>query len=94
VVLDCSVMNTFSLEIITPEASFPLKDLFAADVPGADGRLTILSGHAALICSLSAGETRLRLEDNTAETWMTGPGTLTVSHDAATLLVTSATRSS
>lgn len=87
-------MKTFVLEIVTPEASFPQKTVVSADVEAVAGRLTVLSGHAPLICSLLAGETRLRLEDDTEETWMTGPGTMTVSHNAVTLLVKSSTISS
>lgn len=82
------------LDIITPDLSVPPRAMVSADTPGADGRLTVLPGHAPLVCSLSPGQTRLRLEDGARETWATGAGTLTVARDSVTLLVQSASKTS
>ena len=84
-------MKTFKLEIITPEQSFPSRDIVAVDVPAAEGRLTVLPGHAPLVCTLTAGNVSLRNTDDTKETLSIGSGTMTVNKAVVTLLVRKAT---
>lgn len=49
-------MATFTLEIATPEKLVFANDVSEAEIPGANGRLGILPGHAALISETDPGE--------------------------------------
>lgn len=91
-------MRTFTLEIVTPERSFPARQVVFLDVPGVVGRLTVLPGHEPFICALTAGPVHLRavaaLAGNdgkepgvTHETWHIKRGTLSVEANRTTLLV-------
>ena len=46
---------TFELEVATPEKLVIQVTCTEANIPGADGELGILPGHAALLSSLSSG---------------------------------------
>ena len=48
--------NKLHLEIVTPDRLLVSADVDEIVVPGADGYLGILPGHAALLASLQAGE--------------------------------------
>ena len=48
-------MDTFLLEIATPEKSLLKERVTEAQIPGADGYLGILPGHAALLSRLKSG---------------------------------------
>ena len=47
--------DTFQLEIATPERSFANKQVNEAELPGKNGYLGILPGHAPLLSALGAG---------------------------------------
>ena len=79
------------LEIITPSEPTPPRDVVSVDVPAADGRLAVQPGHAPLVCSLASGQVHIRTEDGAVRTWSIGPGTMTFSCDAVSMLVRSAT---
>lgn len=49
-------MATFTLEIATPEKLVFANEVSEAEIPGANGRLGILPGHAALISETDPGE--------------------------------------
>ncbi len=48
--------DTFKIEIATPEKLVLDTSAEAAQIPGADGYLGILPGHAALLSELGAGD--------------------------------------
>ncbi len=47
--------DTFELEIATPERSILKETVLRAQIPGKDGYLGILPGHAALVSELATG---------------------------------------
>lgn len=49
-------MSTFLLEVATPEKLVVRNDASEAQIPGAEGMLGILPGHAPLISEIEAGE--------------------------------------
>ncbi|MGI6175749.1 MAG: ATP synthase F1 subunit epsilon [Christensenellales bacterium] len=53
-------MNTFQLDIMTPEQQFFTGAVEALTVDASDGELTVLAGHAPLVASLSVGNIRLK----------------------------------
>lgn len=48
--------DTFEIEIATPEKLVVRQEAESAQIPGKDGYLGILPGHAALLSELGAGE--------------------------------------
>ena len=93
-------MNTFRLEMVTPEETYPARAVEAVDVPAAYGRLTVLAGHEPFVCSLGPGELRIRPAPDAGggetptvdETWTVRRGTLVVERESVTLLVRGAER--
>jgi F-type H+-transporting ATPase subunit epsilon len=53
-------MDSFQLEIVTPEKMVVRDDAESVQIPGLDGYLGILPGHAPLITELGAGEIAYR----------------------------------
>ncbi len=49
-------MSTFLLEVATPEKLVVRNDASEAQIPGANGMLGLLPGHAPLISEIEAGE--------------------------------------
>ena len=47
--------DTFQLEVATPERLFINEQVTAAQLPGKDGYMTVLAGHAPLLGALGAG---------------------------------------
>ena len=80
-------MNAFQFQIITPDRILPEREIVFLDVPAEEGRLTVLAGHQPFICSLRAGEIKLRSGEGESENISIGPGTMTVTPDGVTLLV-------
>jgi F-type H+-transporting ATPase subunit epsilon len=52
---------SFQIEITTPEKLVASKQVDFAEVPGKDGYLGILPGHAALLSELGSGELKLTI---------------------------------
>ena len=48
-------MNTFQLEITTPQSTAADREVISLDVPAASGRMTILAHHQPQICTLEDG---------------------------------------
>src|SRR3954471_8538757 len=53
--------DTFQLEIVTPEKAVVRDTATEAQIPGKDGYLGILPGHAPLITELAVGEITYRI---------------------------------
>lgn len=83
-------MNTFRMNIITPEETFAEMDVSSAGFPGSSGRFTILANHAPMIANVKEGSTVLKTQSGTAS-WNTGKGVVTVRNNSVTLLVHHAT---
>jgi F-type H+-transporting ATPase subunit epsilon len=84
--------DTFQLEIVTPEKQV-VRDVSAeeAQVPGLDGYLGILPGHAPLITELKAGELTYRA-GGTTHTLAVAWGFAEVLPDKVTILAETAER--
>lgn len=50
------------VEIITPDANVFAGEAIALQVPGTDGLLGILNGHAPLVSTLQAGKVKVTVE--------------------------------
>jgi F-type H+-transporting ATPase subunit epsilon len=55
--------DTFELVIVTPERQLLRQSVVEAELPGADGELGILPGHAPLITELGIGELTYRRDE-------------------------------
>ena len=60
-------MDTFQLEIVTPEKKVVDTAATEAQIPGKNGYLGILPGHAPLITELAVGEVAFRVGNNNEE---------------------------
>jgi len=82
--------DTFQLEIVTPEKQV-VKDVAAseAQIPGLNGYLGVLPGHAPLITELRAGALAYR-ENGTAHTLSVAWGFAEVLQDKVTILAETA----
>jgi len=87
------VADTFQLEIVTPEKKVVNTVVEEAQIPGKNGYLGILPGHAPLITELAVGEITFRegaTEQRLAVAW----GFAEVLPDKVTILAESAERPS
>lgn len=82
-------MKSFSLEIITPDRHVPPRDVTALNVPAEHGRLTVLAGHAPLLCGLRDGSVTFVTPGDSRETVSIGEGILIVEANRAKLVVSS-----
>ena len=57
--------DTFQLEIVTPEKLVVREAVEEAHIPGKDGYIGVLPGHAPLITELGAGEINYRIGNET-----------------------------
>ena len=79
-------MKTISVEIRTPEALILQGDYESAVLPGFEGELGILPGHAALAVQLKPGAVRLKRAGKT-ETYTIAKGFAEVQSAKITILV-------
>ena len=85
--------DTFQLEIVTPEKKVVETAAAEAQIPGKNGYLGILPGHAPLITELSVGEIKYR-EGSTEHVLAVAWGFAEVLPDKVTILAESAERPS
>lgn len=64
--------DTFQIEIATPEKLVASQQAESAQIPGKDGYLGVLPGHAALLSELGAGELSITLSGRTDRYTVTG----------------------
>lgn len=67
-----------NIQIITPDKELFSGDARLAQFPGLDGSFEILNNHAPMISALSAGEVRLKFEDDEEETFSIRGGVVEV----------------
>lgn len=65
-------MDTFQIEIATPEKLVASQQAESAQIPGKDGYMGVLPGHAALLSELGAGELSFTLSGRTDRYNVTG----------------------
>jgi F-type H+-transporting ATPase subunit epsilon len=85
--------DTFQLEIVTPEKKVVETRAEEVQIPGKNGYLGILQGHAPLITELSVGEITYR-ENSTQERLAVAWGFAEVLPDKVTILAETAERPS
>jgi F-type H+-transporting ATPase subunit epsilon len=83
--------DTFQLEIVTPEKLVVKDDAEEAQIPGLNGYLGILPGHAPLISELAVGVITYRAKGNT-HTFAVAWGFAEVLPDKVTILAETAER--
>jgi F-type H+-transporting ATPase subunit epsilon len=66
------VADTFEIEIATPEKLVTRQQAESAQIPGKDGYLGVLAGHAALLSELGEGELSISLSDRIDRYKITG----------------------
>jgi F-type H+-transporting ATPase subunit epsilon len=66
------VADTFEIEIATPEKLVTRQQAESAQIPGKDGYLGVLAGHAALLSELGEGELSIALSDRIDRYKITG----------------------
>lgn len=81
--------DTFLLEVVTPERQFVREQVSEAQIPGKNGYLGILPGHAALLTELGAGELSYTVGGHKRTLKIDG-GWFEISSDHARVLATSA----
>lgn len=81
-------MSTFTLEVATPEKLVVRNDATEAQIPGSEGMLGILPGHAALISEIDAGELSYVM-DGTRHVLAIGSGWVEISNNKVRVLVDS-----
>ncbi len=82
-------MNTFPLEILTPDKPFFQADAQSVIVKGEAGFLGILARHAPLLARLAPGPLRIR-QASGEQVFAVGAGLVEVTPAGVTLLVDSA----
>jgi F-type H+-transporting ATPase subunit epsilon len=64
--------DTFQIDIVTPEKQILSERAEYAEIPGKDGYMGILPGHAALLSELGDGDLSYRLGGQTSRLHVTG----------------------
>ena len=64
--------DTFQIDIVTPEKQILSQRAEYAEIPGKDGYMGILPGHAALLSELGDGELSYTLAGPTSKLHVTG----------------------
>ncbi|MDO8587354.1 MAG: F0F1 ATP synthase subunit epsilon [Armatimonadota bacterium] len=83
--------KTFHLEIVTPDRVVLSDDRVASViVPGSQGYLGVLAGHAPLLAELKVGQIDIRREDNSELAMATSGGFIEVSENKAIILADTA----
>lgn len=79
-------MNTFLLNIASPDGKMFSDKVQMVSVRGAEGDLAILANHIPFITTLQPCDCRIVLEDGKEKIGETNGGILTVSSEQATLM--------
>ena len=77
--------GTFKFELVSPERVLLSAEAQQAILPGADGIVTVLQGHAPVITNLLPGVVRITLADGIKSIYVKG-GFAEVSPDSVTVL--------
>jgi len=83
-------MSTINLDIITPEKVIYSQSVDMVDVPGADGDMGILQGHAPVISNLKSGVLRVHKGDKIIDRVLIVSGVVEITADSCSVLATHA----
>ncbi len=84
-----SMAGTFPLSIVTPEREVFSAPIQSISLPGAEGSLGVMSGHAPIMAALDAGLVTLRDASNMEQRMSIGGGFFQMVGNKATLLADS-----
>ena len=79
-------MNTFKLEITAPSKPIFTGEVNAVILPGEDGTLGILKGHAPILAALKKGKIRVK-KSETEKTFEIESGFVEVNENGVTVLI-------
>lgn len=79
-------MNTFQLNISSPDGKLFSGEAAELILRGAEGDLAVLAGHVPFITTVKPGEVRVVLPDGTTRVGHARSGLLTVTREGVTLL--------
>ena len=65
-------MVTMQFELVSPESRVASFEADSVELPGSDGDMTVMAGHASLITTLRPGLIRARSAERTSEHVVTG----------------------
>lgn len=80
-------MNTFHLEIVTPEAGVFSGTVQSVQVPGTQGSFQVLYNHAPIISTLGKGRMKVVAENSEEMTYAIEDGVIEVLNNKAIVLV-------
>jgi len=80
-------MDTFKLEILTPNGEIYNGDAVSVVLPGKEGEFGVLAGHASLTTLLEAGVVDVEKEDKSVESIVIDWGVAQVSEEKVVILV-------
>ena len=83
------MLNSFRLEITTPQGNEYSGDIVQARIPQDSGFVGVLANHAPLVTLLGAGLCHLREKSGAEVVFKVGSGFFSVAHNTATLLTQS-----
>jgi F-type H+-transporting ATPase subunit epsilon len=75
------------VRLLTPEGSVYEGQAVLVVAPSQSGEIGLMPRHEPLVCALRPGETRLRMLDDTVESFATAEGYLSIDEDVVTILV-------
>lgn len=78
--------DLLSVRVVSPTETVFEGECTSMVVPGWDGRIGILPGHAPLIALLGGGLLELGLAGGTSSQWFVNRGVVKVEHNSVTLL--------
>jgi F-type H+-transporting ATPase subunit epsilon len=82
--------RAFALDIVTPERQVLSDEVVSIVVPGVDGYLGVLAGHAPLMTELREGDVQARRADGSEVLMSIGGGFMDVANDQVVILADSA----
>lgn len=80
-------MQTFKLEIITPNGSIFNDDVISVTLPGEEGEFGVLAHHSSVSTLLEAGVLDIEKSDKTIESVLINWGVVNVDEEKAVVLV-------
>jgi len=80
-------METFKLEIITPNGSIFNDDVISVTLPGEEGEFGVLAHHSSVSTLLEAGVLDIEKSDKTIESVLINWGVVNVDEEKAVVLV-------
>ncbi|MGN0747753.1 MAG: FoF1 ATP synthase subunit delta/epsilon [Aristaeellaceae bacterium] len=84
-------MNTFQLNISSPDGKIFEGNVARITVRGAEGDLAVMAGHVPFMTSVRPGECVLHMEDGSVRRGHTEGGLLTVAREGVTFLTSALT---